>query len=72
MTTKNSNITIVNNSGADLQLVHPHLVHFAKTGEIPKDIADLFVLARRVSPGTVPMKTISDVKIKVIVDFRKD
>lgn len=38
----NSQITIVNNTGYDLSLVHTHFVSFAKTGELHEDINDIF------------------------------
>jgi hypothetical protein len=58
----NSHITICNNAGQNLTVVHHHLIDYAKTGSIHEDIADLFSLERFDSDG----------KIKILVDFSDD
>jgi hypothetical protein len=54
-----SNVVIVNNTGKDIRIVRPHIMAYAKTGEIHDDIADLFSLTKRKSGG----------KVKVIVNW---
>jgi hypothetical protein len=59
---ENKNITIANNSGADLAVIHNHLIEYAKTEIIHDDIADLLSLERFVDGENV----------KIIVNFLED